>query len=153
MFAFGACGKHPGGPFGFGQHPFAQFIQQRMHGHGGGDCGGPGAVLNELNLTDEQLERVAELKLAALGDCAQLKAKVGDLLKTFAKELTQEPIDKTKVNNIAQQIKAEKSKLGDAMIERILAFAEVLTPEQRRKLRSSAIRRFLGVDLSAQGEI
>jgi len=148
MFGFGACDKQGGAGFGhgfghgFGMHPF---MQHGMFGRGG--CGGPAALIKELGLSDQQLERVAELKIEGLGQCAQIKLEFGKLIKGLLSELTQESINKDKIRGIAQQIKAEKQKFGESMIERLISLAEVLTPEQRKKLKLAAIKKFLGVDL------
>jgi Spy/CpxP family protein refolding chaperone len=143
MFGIGACAKGAGG-HAHGQNPF--FGQQQE----GGACHGPGAVLRELDLSDEQLEQVAFLKLEGLGHCAQVKLALCGQIKQLVGELTKEKIDRAKVTEIVQQIKAEKSKMGDSILERIISFAEVLTPQQRRKLRAVAIKRFLGLgDLTA----
>jgi Spy/CpxP family protein refolding chaperone len=141
MFGFGGCGKHGGGPFGFGQPPWAH----RMHRMRGGF----GAILADLDLTDEQLEKVAELKMEGLSKFAQFKSTVVGLVQQIGKELTKDQVDKAKVKEIAQQIKAHKSELGDTILDRVLTFTEVLTVEQRRKLRLKLIKRFLGVDTRA----
>jgi Spy/CpxP family protein refolding chaperone len=141
MFGHGGCGsKAFGGHFGFGPPPW---IQRKFMG--GGACG-PGAFLGDLNLTDEQLEKLAELKLEGLSKFGQFKSSAVGFLQQIARELTKDQIDKAKIQEIAQKIQAQKSELGASMVDRVISFAEVLTVEQRKKLRSKLIRRFLGVD-------
>jgi len=55
------------------------------------------------------------------------------LVQQIGKELTEDKVDQAKVKEIAQQIKAHKSELGDSMLDRILSFTQVLTTEQRKK--------------------
>ena len=142
MFGIGACAKGAGGGFAPGHNPFMSMMQERA-----GACSGPAAVLKDLNLTDDQLEQVAALKAEGLGHCVQVKAALCGQIKLLADELTKDKIDKARVNEIVQQIKAEKSKMGDSVIERkSLLLPTLLTPEQRRKLRLAAIKRFLGFD-------
>ncbi|HEY9776480.1 MAG TPA: periplasmic heavy metal sensor [Planktothrix sp.] len=140
MFAFGGgCGKHGGG---FGP-PWA-----RMHKGRGEHCG-PGALLNALDLSDEQLEKLAELKMEGCGQFAKFKSEMIGLVQEIGKELTKDQVDKNKVKEIAQRIKARKSDLGDSMLDRILSFTEVLSVEQRKRLRILLIKKFLGVDSPA----
>lgn len=146
MFGFGACEKRPGGPFGFGAPPWAQQM------HGGKGCGGPAALFKSLDLKDEQLERLAELKLEGMSKCAQMKAAMGEHIKLVCNELTQDRIDKAKIKEIAEKIKAQKSQFGESMLERVISFAEILTPEQRKKLKATAIRKFLGLDIEDDQE-
>ncbi len=113
-----------------------------MHRFGG--CGG-GSFLKDLDLSDEQLEKIAELKVQGMGHFSQLKSSMGTLMSQMMRELSQDQIDKVKVREIGKQIQECKSKAGDEFMERIITFAEVLTPEQRKKVRMKAIKRFLGV--------
>jgi len=135
MWGFGGCGpKRPGGPFG-GPGFFRR---------GGG--WGAGALLRDLDLTDEQVERIAEMKGQWLADVMKMKLTFGSLIKKLSKELWAESIDKGKVKAVFDEIKEEKSKISDEMCDRLIAFAEALTPGQRKKLRQTLLRRFLGLD-------
>jgi Spy/CpxP family protein refolding chaperone len=140
MFGFGGhFGRGMGGGGKFGGPPFAHF----RHRFGGG-CG-PFAMLSDLDLTDEQLERLAELKLEGMSQWAQLKVSLGGLMKQLVRELCGEQINKTKIKELAKQIQEKKAQAGDEFLDRIIIFAEVLTPEQRKKVRMKAIKRFLGI--------
>jgi len=119
----------PGGPGGHG--PF---------GHFGGE------MLEDLDLTDDQVERIAELKSDGMGEGMRLMAEVGQGFKLLMRELTKENLDKEKIKEAHKKLQEQKIKMGDAMLERALTFAETLTPEQRKKLKRSATRRFLGLD-------
>jgi Spy/CpxP family protein refolding chaperone len=121
MFGFGACAsKRGGGGSGFGPSGFGAPWAHKMHG---GGCGGPMAMLRDLNLTDQQLEKVAELKLEGLAACAQFKLSLGQAARQIVDELTKEQIDKAKVKEFAKDLKERKSQMGDAMLDRIITFA------------------------------
>ncbi len=148
MFGFGGGRRRRGGPGGPGFGPgglgpggFGPF----MHRFGGG-CGRGGSFLKDLDLTEEQLEKIAELKVQGMSHFAQVKSSMGSLMSQMMRELSQDQIDKAKVRAVAKQIQECKSKAGDEFLERVITFAEVLTPEQRKRVRMKAIKRFLGVD-------
>ena len=134
MFGFGGCQKRGGD----------------SSGHKFGACG-PGALLADLNLTDEQVERVAELKLQGLAQFAQMKLSFGETFKRLCHELLSDNVDRNKVKAIFEEVKNKKAEAGDAFANRIISFAEVLTVEQRRKLKAGLLRKFLGLDAQVQG--
>lgn len=141
MFPFaGRFGKQCGDHFAGGEH----------HRHG--MFGGMGAdLLHELDLTDDQVERIAELKAEGMGDGMKFMSEGGKLFKQLIRELTNEKLDRNKVKDAYKHLQEHKTKVGDAMIERALTFAEALTPEQRKKLKRSMQRKFLGLDGGRRG--
>ncbi|MGH9549312.1 MAG: Spy/CpxP family protein refolding chaperone, partial [Terriglobales bacterium] len=147
MFGFGGggCGKGgPGGPGRGGGGPWGGFGRgfgpPWMRGFGGG------RFLKDLNLTEEQMEKAAELKFDAMQHFMQLKLSLGGLIRQMVRELAKDKIDKTKIKELGKQMQEKRNQAGDEFLDRIIAFAEVLTPEQRKKLRLKAIKRFLHVD-------
>lgn len=139
MFGEGR-GRRGGGPMGFGGFgppPWARML----HRFGGG-----GSFLRGLNLNDEQLEHIAELKLATMRQHMQMRLSMSSMMKDLVKELSNDHIDKAKVKEIGKQIQAQKTQAGDEFLDRVIAFAEILTPEQRKTMRMRAIKSFLGVD-------
>jgi Spy/CpxP family protein refolding chaperone len=145
MFGEGR-GRRGGAPMGFGggfgPPPFARMLHL---------FGGSGSFLRGLNLNDEQLERIAELKLATMRQHMQMRLSMSALMKDMVKELSNDPIDKAKVKEIGKQIQTQKMQAGDEFFDRIISFAEVLTPEQRKAMRMKAIKSFLGME-SSHGE-
>lgn len=142
MFGFGGGRRRRGGPGGpgFGP-PFAPFMHQFKDG-----CGRGASFLKDLDLNDEQLEKIAELKVQGLGHFAQLKSSLGTLMSQMMRELSQDQIDRVKVREIGKQMQECKLRAGDEFMERIITFAEILTPEQRKRVRMKAIKRFLRMD-------
>ena len=124
MFGKGGCGPSPFGGPGFG--PMGSF------GKGPGNCG-PFSLLSELDLTDEQLLSVAALKGKTLNKMARSKLDMMELKKEAFKEL-------------AEQIKAHKSQCIDLLSDNLIAFSELLTPEQKSRMRLGIVKKFLGVD-------
>ena len=151
MFGFGGCSESHGGPGKFlGARPFMRHLMGPGM-HFAGKCG-PGAMLSGLDLSDEQVERIAELKGRSFSKFAHAKIDMVELHKQLFKELSNATIDKGNVNALAQKIKEQKSQLTDLMIEKMVAFAEVLTPEQRKKARINKIRNFLGIGAESEDE-
>ncbi|HEY9678349.1 MAG TPA: Spy/CpxP family protein refolding chaperone [Drouetiella sp.] len=134
MFPFGkGFGKRCGGPWD--------------HEHGRhGMFGGFSDLLQDLDLTDDQVERIAELKAEGMGEGMRMMSEGGQYFKQIVRELTKETIDKDKVREAHKNLREQKIKMGDAMLERALAVSETLTPEQRKKLKRGMQRRFLGLD-------
>ncbi len=144
MFGFGGgCDKRGGsgpggfGGGGFGPPPFARMMHR---------FGGPGGMLRDLNLNDEQLEKIAELKMSGMAQHLQMKLSMGALMKDIVKELSKEQLDKAKIKEIGKQIQALKIQAGDEFLERVISFAEVLSPVQRKAMRMKAIKHFLGLE-------
>lgn len=148
MFGEGRGRRGGGGPMGFGggfggPPPWARM----MHRFGGG-----GRFLKGLNLNDEQLEKLAEMKLATMRQHMQMRLSMSGMMKDIVGELSKDQIDKAKVKELAKQIQAEKAKAGDEFVDRVISFAEMLTPDQRKTMRMKAIKQFLGVDDEHAGE-
>ena len=140
MFGKGNCG----GPGGMAGGPLG------MLGGGGGHCGGQGgpgplAMLHGLDLTDEQLLKLAEIKGGAFFKMAHNKIDIMQLKKQVFKELLSEQIDKVKVRELASQIKEKKAHCMDEMLENIIACSEILTPSQKKQIKVNKVRCFLGL--------
>ena len=141
MFGKGQCGGQPG---------FAGAHFGKQGGGFGGGWGGPGghgpmAMLQGLNLTDEQVLKIAEIKGGAFFKMAHDKIDIMALKKQAIKELLNPQVDKAKVRELANQIKEKKSQCMDQMLENIIACSEILTPEQKKELKINKIRCFLGL--------
>ena len=118
-----------------------------MHGGMGGPLGGHGcgSPLSGVDLTDEQLEKMAELKGQAFSKFGHGKVDIIDLYKSLFKELAKPTIDEKAVWNVTDEIRGKKSELTDVLVEHLIAFAKILTPEQRSKIKLNKIRKVMGI--------
>lgn len=114
-------------------------------GWGGPGGGGPLAMLRGLDLTDEQVLKLAEIKGGAFFKMAHNKIDIMQLKKQIFKELIASPVDKAKVREIANQIKEKKSLCMEEMLENIISISELLTPEQKKQLKLQKVRCMLGL--------
>lgn len=142
MFGMGGCSGGPEGGFG-------RFMGPRHHmagfpGGPGGKCG-PGGFLRGLDLSDEQVERIVEIKQKSFSKVAHGKIDLVELYKQLFKEMGSASIDRNNISSLTAKIKEQKSQLIDLMVGNMVALAEVLTPEQRKKARTNKIRHFLGL--------
>ncbi len=130
----GGCdgGGHMGGPFG-------KIFGAKMGG-------GPGLLLSELNLSEEQLFRIAEVKGRTLAKVAHHKIELMEVKKEAFKELLQAQPDKAKIKESVEKIKARKAEGIDDLADSMIAFSEILTADQKSKLRLSLVKKFLGVE-------
>jgi Spy/CpxP family protein refolding chaperone len=146
------------GGFGFAQQGFApweQFGGERGACGGRGRMGGkfgPMTFLKDLDLTDEQLLKIAELKGKTFGKMARSKIELMELKKGIFHELLQAQVDKQKVTAKAQEIKEHISGGVDHILEKMIALSETLTPAQKKRLHLNMIRKFLGLDDVAHEE-
>lgn len=134
MFGNGDCG----GPGGIAKGKCNK-------GGFGGMGGGPLAMLKGLDLTDEQVLKLAEIKGGAFFKMAHNKIDLMHLKKQAFKELLNPQVDKAKVRELAQQIKEKKAHCMDEMVENIIACSEILTPDQKKQLAVNKVRCFLGL--------
>lgn len=116
---------------GMGGGPFRHFLAGR-------------GWLEGIDLSDEQVEQIAELKQRSFSKMAHGGVDMMELRQQLFRELGSANIDKAKINEIKGKIKEHKAAMTDMMIDNITAFAEILTPEQRKKVRIKKIRQFLG---------
>jgi Spy/CpxP family protein refolding chaperone len=108
--------------------------------------GNPGSWLEGIDLSDEQIEKIAELKHQSFSRMAHGRVDKMELMHALFKELGNQQIDHVKVAELKNKIKEHKATMIDLMIDNMVAFAEILTPEQRKKIRIKKIRQFLGSD-------
>ena len=128
-FAFG-----PGGGWG--------------RGHGGWPCynqgAGPIPAAAQLNLTEEQTEKIRALREAHLKDVKPLQEKMfskrGDLRLLW---LQANP-DQGKILALQKEIRSLRDQMDDKRISHRLAVLKVLTPEQQAKAQAYGAGRGFG---------
>lgn len=98
----------------------------------------------DLNLTDDQYEKLWALKRDSMGKNA---AKFGELMGAEMQLhdlLLQPEIDRTKIMALQGRINAAKADLANSRVEDRIATMNVLTAEQRRDLRRKMLERMAG---------
>ncbi len=156
----GAQGGGPGGPFGgpggqFGG-PGGQF------GGPGGPFGGPGGPggrgqsfspgrmgpmglpLAAVDLTDEQMEKLAKLRDDTTDKAAPIGIKLQTLEREFRSGLAQSELNQAELKRLSNEISAQKQAMDSLMRDNMLKTAELLTPEQRQAMKQSMNRAEFG---------
>ncbi|MBX9686849.1 MAG: Spy/CpxP family protein refolding chaperone [Candidatus Obscuribacterales bacterium] len=108
--------------------------------------------LEGLELSDEQLEQIIDLKQKSFSKMAHARVDKMDLMQQIMRELGKPTIDRKKIAELKEKLKNQKALMIDSMIENMTEFAEILTAEQRKKVRLKKIRHFLqGIDKDPEG--
>lgn len=69
-----------------------------------------------------------------------------EVKKEAFKELLQAQPNKAKIKESVEKIKARKAEGIDDLADSMIAFSEILTADQKSKLRLSLVKKFLGVE-------
>lgn len=86
-----------------------------------------------LELTDEQKNKIAELRLATQKEIAPLKAKIVQLRTDLKLQLTAETPNLGKIESINKEIGAVQAQIQYAQNKQHVEVRKLLTPEQRKK--------------------
>jgi Spy/CpxP family protein refolding chaperone len=100
--------------------------------------------LSGVELSDDQVETIARSRRASAQKEDQLRTTLRSLDSSLHDELCQDKIDTDKVRKIQAEIATQRSQLTAIEDEDALKTAQVLTPEQRHKLRTALDRMSLG---------
>jgi len=92
-------------------------------------------MVQELGLTDKQVEGLKKADFAHREKCLELKSKLDVLHLELEKLFADESVDEAKVLQVAQKISDLKGKLFVQRIESRLAVAKLLTADQVSKLK------------------
>jgi protein CpxP len=115
-------------------------IRMERIGWGGGHHGmrgghhGFGSILGELDLTDEQEDKIWAIMDGVRIEARPLMRDFRDSREELAKLLGAATIDRTAVETLRAQRVAQVDEASKKLATAIIAAAEVLTPEQRAKL-------------------
>ncbi len=101
---------------------------------GGGGHGGMGRVLYQLDLTDEQEDKIFEIMDGVRGEVRPLMREFRDTREDLVEILSAETIDRQAVETLRTERVASLDDASKTMSEALLDAAEVLTPEQRAEL-------------------
>jgi Spy/CpxP family protein refolding chaperone len=138
----------PGGPPG-GHHMHGM---HGMHGHGmpgmGGCGGGPfGALQGPLAISDDQFERLYGIKTQFDDSMGPKKAQMHTLGRKLRDALCAADLDAANVKSLQSQMSGLMSDIGKMHSDKMLAYAQVLTPDQRKAIRQHMIRASLGGEM------
>ena len=103
---------------------------------------GPGAASN-MNLSDDQLEKIAKLKSAFADAAGAKKVQVQSLNRDLRALLTKEKIDRSAVLDLQKKINDINGELATTKISMRLDALEVLTPEQKQKVHHKQLQRMV----------
>ncbi|MBS2008952.1 MAG: periplasmic heavy metal sensor [Cyanobacteria bacterium SZAS TMP-1] len=142
-------GPGPGGPCGPGPGgmppppPFAM-----LHGFGPGPGGmGPGPMmlpLHDLDLSDDQVEKLAAIKSSTADKAGPIMLKLHSVEREYRLALVQPEINRDQVSKLQAQLSMQKQALDAVFGEAALDSAQVLTVEQRKQLKQKMNRMELG---------
>jgi periplasmic protein CpxP/Spy len=96
-------------------------------------AGGMGKLVEELNLTPEQIHRLQKLRAASGGKTKERRQALR-VAKHELAQLLQSDASIDRIRLKRQQVQALQKDLADDKFEGTLAIREILTPEQRMKL-------------------
>lgn len=103
-------------------------------------------LLGGIDLSDQQVEKIAEMQRGSFAKMAHTKIDMMETMQQLFAEMAKPEIDRAKATQLKDKIKELRAAMSDLMFENMITFAEVLSPEQRRKIRMKKIRQFLGAD-------
>lgn len=109
-------------------------MMQARWGGGGGHGRGMGRVLQQLDLTDEQEDKIFEIMDGVRGEVRPLMREFRDTRENLVEILSAETIDRQAIETLRTERLASVDQASKTMSEALLNAAEVLTPEQRAEL-------------------
>lgn len=98
---------------------------------------GTEGVLNlakELNLTDDQIAKIKEIKNKSKKDISDLRSEIKTIIQTIQDELKKQNADKDKINVMIDKISENQKKLMKLRLEQFFEVKKILTNEQFDKL-------------------
>jgi len=89
------------------------------------------AMMDQLNLTDDQKSKIDEIKLASGKNSLQRQNKINELEAQLTSAITQDKVDKSKVNSLIDEIGKLRTENRKARMDDHLKIRELLTDNQR----------------------
>lgn len=142
----GAQGGGPGGQFGGPGGPGGQFGGPGGRGQSfaHGRMGPMGLPLAAVDLTDDQMEKLAKLRDDTTDKAAPIGIKLQTLEREFRSGLAQSELNQAELKRLSNEISAQKQAMDSLMRDNMLKTAELLTPEQRQAMKQSMNRAEFG---------
>ncbi|MFH1282165.1 MAG: periplasmic heavy metal sensor [bacterium] len=91
-------------------------------------------LIKELNLTEEQQEKMGKLREGQKKEGEELREKLQAKMKELKTELDKPESTKSSIEPIVSEIKALKNSIFDQRMNHLFDVKEILTPEQFKKL-------------------
>ena len=106
----------------------------RRHGPGKGAEFAVDYMTEVLDLTPDQQELLDQYKDEILAKAMQMRADKQEMHAVIKTQLGNETIDKAQVKQLYITHRDKMDEMADLIIDRVAAFHQTLTPEQRTKL-------------------
>lgn len=90
-------------------------------------------ITDDLNLTDQQKTEVDKIREEIKAKREEMKKNRVSHKKDFENAFKQDRLDKETLKSIMQKRDAEKEEMRDFMLDKLIKFHAILTPEQRTK--------------------
>jgi len=91
-------------------------------------------VTKDLNLTDQQKADIDKIKQEIKAKRESMKKDRGSKMDDFANAFKQDKLDKETLKSLEQKHEADRQEMKDFMMEEMVKFHDILTPEQRNKV-------------------
>ena len=108
--------------------------------HGFHHFGGRGRrffwIVRDLGLSSEQVSALKEVWLAGRGAIARMRATGFQGMHALFEAATSEPLDRVRLEEAARRHGDESGAAAKALVDAVARAHEILTPEQRAKLRT-----------------
>lgn len=92
-----------------------------------------GHLIDKLNLTDQQKTQVENLKAQIKDKRESSKPNRESMMEEFANEFKKDNIDRNKLLELSTRRETEAQEMKDFMIDKLIEFHNILTPDQRIK--------------------
>ncbi len=92
-----------------------------------------GMIVDKLNLTETQKTQVEKIKDEIKTKMESKKGNRDDMMEELANEFTKDNLDKNKLKELDQQRIQNEQEMKDFMLDKLVEFHNLLTPEQRTK--------------------
>jgi len=97
-----------------------------------------------VDLSDEQVEKLHSLHNQFLDKADPIKAQMKSLRRQFFDIIGADNVDRKKAQDVTAELNQQKAKFATLMSDHMVDVSQVLTAEQRKKIRLSCERMHLG---------
>jgi len=91
-------------------------------------------VTKDMNLTDQQKADIEKIKQEIKAKRETMKKDRGSKMDDFANAFKQDKLDKETLKSIDQKQEANRQDMKDFMMDELIKFHDVLTPDQRSQV-------------------